>query len=83
MLASENYKISVLERESHLLDREINGLIRECLAREGHFHEPSQESKRLVSGGHRNAERRSPRTTRRAMWWLSATPTSGSASRGR
>ena len=56
MLASENYKISVLERESHALDREINGHIRERPAREGHFHEPSMQSKRLVCGGHRNAE---------------------------
>ena len=42
---------------SHELRREINGHIRERLAREGRIHGPAMESERLVSKGYTNAEK--------------------------
>ena len=42
---------------SHALRREINGHIRERLAREGRIHGPAMESERLVSKGYTNAEK--------------------------
>ena len=42
---------------SHELRREINGHIRERLAREGRLHGPGLESERLVSKGYTNAEK--------------------------
>ena len=42
---------------SHALRREINGHIRERLAREGRLHGPAMESERLVSKGYTNAEK--------------------------
>ena len=42
---------------SHELRREINGHIRERLAREGRIHGPAMESQRLVSKGYTNAEK--------------------------
>ena len=42
---------------SHALEQEINAHIRERLAREGRIHSPSMHSRRLVSGGYRNAEK--------------------------
>ena len=42
---------------SHELRRQINGHIRERLAREGRIHGPAMESERLVSKGYTNAEK--------------------------
>ena len=42
---------------SHELRREINGHIRERLAREGRIHGPAMESERLVSKGYTSAEK--------------------------
>ena len=42
---------------SHALRREINGHIRERLAREGRIHGPAMASERLVSKGYTNAEK--------------------------
>ena len=42
---------------SHELRREINGHIRERLAREGRIHGPAMQSERLVSHGYTNAEK--------------------------
>ena len=42
---------------SHELRQEINGHIRERLAREGRIHGPALESERLVSKGYTNAEK--------------------------
>ncbi len=42
---------------SHELRREINGHIRERLAREGRIHGPALEAERLVSKGYTNAEK--------------------------
>ena len=42
---------------SHALRQEINGHIRERLAREGRIHGPAMQSKRLVSKGYTNAEK--------------------------
>ena len=42
---------------SHELRQQINGHIRERLAREGRIHGPAMESERLVSKGYTNAER--------------------------
>ena len=42
---------------SHELRQEINGHIRERLAREGRIHGPAMESERLVSKGYTNAEK--------------------------
>ena len=42
---------------SHELRREINGHIRDRLAREGRIHGPAMEAERLVSKGYTNAEK--------------------------
>ena len=42
---------------SHELRREINGHIRERLAREGRIHGPAMQTERLVSKGYTNAEK--------------------------
>ena len=42
---------------SHALRQEINGHIRERLAREGRIHGPAMQSERLVSKGYTNAEK--------------------------
>ena len=42
---------------SHALRQEINGHIRERLAREGRIHGPAMQSERLVSRGYTNAEK--------------------------
>ena len=42
---------------SHELRQEINGHIRERLAREGRIHGPVMQSERLVSQGYTNAEK--------------------------
>ena len=42
---------------SHALRQEINGHIRERLAREGRIHGPAMASERLVSSGYTNAEK--------------------------
>ena len=42
---------------SHELRRQINGHIRERLAREGRLHGPAMDSERLVSRGYTNAEK--------------------------
>ena len=63
-VAARWLKLSPEEREntgvmapSHALRREINGHIRERLAREGRIHGPAMKVERLVSKGYTNAEK--------------------------
>ncbi len=63
-VAARWLRLSQEEREntgvmapSHELRQQINGHIRERLAREGRIHGPAMESERLVSKGYTNAEK--------------------------
>ena len=56
-LPDEARKNTGVMAPSHELRREINGHIRERLAREGRIHGPAFESERLVSKGYTNAEK--------------------------
>ena len=63
-VAARWLRLSQHEREntgvmapSHELRQQINGHIRERLAREGRIHGPTMESERLVSKGYTNAEK--------------------------
>ena len=63
-VAARWLKLSAEEREntgvmapSHALRQEINGHIRERLAREGRIHGPAMAAERLVSKGYTNAEK--------------------------
>ena len=63
-VAARWFKLSREEREntgvmapSHALRQQINGHIRERLAREGRIHGPAMASERLVSRGYTNAEK--------------------------
>ncbi len=63
-VAARWLRLSQEEREntgvmapSHELRQQINGHIRERLAREGRIHGPTMESERLVSKGYTNAEK--------------------------
>ena len=56
-LSSEQRENTGVMAPSHELRREINGHIRERLAREGRIHGPAMESERLVSKGYTNAEK--------------------------
>ena len=63
-VAARWLKLSPEQREntgvmapSHALRQEINGHIRERLAREGRIHGPAMESERLVSKGYTDAEK--------------------------
>ena len=62
------------------LRQEINGNIRERLAREGRIHGPAMESERLVSQGYTNAEKAlAGNYAVGDTLWRSTAPTSGSA----
>ncbi|MDE0276804.1 MAG: relaxase domain-containing protein [Defluviicoccus sp.] len=56
-LSNENRENTGVMAPSHELRRQINGHIRERLAREGRLHGPAMESERLVSKGYTNAEK--------------------------
>ena len=56
-LSSEARENTGVMAPSHALRQEINGHIRERLAREGRIHGPAMESERLVSKGYTNAEK--------------------------
>ena len=56
-LSSEARENTGVMAPSHELRREINGHIRERLAREGRIHGPAFESERRVSKGYTNAEK--------------------------
>ena len=56
-LSQEQRENTGVMAPSHELRREINGHIRERLAREGRIHGPVMESERLVSKGYTNAEK--------------------------
>ena len=56
-LSNENRENTGVMAPSHELRRQINGHVRERLAREGRLHGPAMESERLVSKGYTNAEK--------------------------
>ena len=56
-LSNENRESTGVMAPSHELRQQINGHIRERLAREGRLHGPAMESERLVSRGYTNAEK--------------------------
>ena len=56
-LSQEQRENTGVMAPSHKLRQEINGNIRERLAREGRIHGPTMESERLVSQGYTNAEK--------------------------
>ena len=56
-LSNENRENTGVMAPSHELRRQINGHIRERLAREGRLHGPAMASERLVSKGYTNAEK--------------------------
>ena len=56
-LSNENRANTGVMAPSHELRQQINGHIRERLAREGRLHGPTMESERLVSKGYTNAEK--------------------------
>ena len=56
-LSNENRENTGVMAPSHELRRQINGHIRERLAREGSLHGPAMQSERLVSRGYTNAEK--------------------------
>ena len=56
-LSNENRENTGVMAPSHTLRREINGHIRERLAREGRLHGPAMESERLVSKGYTGPEK--------------------------
>ena len=56
-LSNENRENTGVMAPSHELRQQINGHIRERLAREGRLHGPGMASERLVSKGYTNAEK--------------------------
>ena len=56
-LSDEGRENTGVMAPSHALRQEINGHIRERLAREGRIHGPAMASERLVSSGYTNAEK--------------------------
>ena len=56
-LSNENRENTGVMAPSHELRQQINGHIRERLAREGRLHGPAMASERLVSKGYTNAEK--------------------------
>ena len=56
-LSNQNRENTGVMAPSHELRRQINGHIRERLAREGRLHGPAMQSERLVSRGYTNAEK--------------------------
>ncbi len=56
-LSNEGRENTGVMAPSHELRRQINGHIRERLAREGRLHGPAMQSERLVSKGYTNAEK--------------------------
>ena len=56
-LSEEQRENTGVMAPSHALRQEINGHIRDRLAREGRIHGPAMESERLVSQGYTNAEK--------------------------
>ena len=56
-LSNENRENTGVMAPSHELRQQINGHVRERLAREGRLHGPAMESERLVSKGYTNAEK--------------------------
>ena len=56
-LSKENRENTGVMAPSHELRQQINGHVRERLAREGRLHGPAMQSERLVSKGYTNAEK--------------------------
>ena len=56
-LSNENRENTGVMAPSHELRQQINGHVRERLAREGSLHGPAMQSERLVSRGYTNAEK--------------------------